>query len=168
MDIFLPPSKRSDQLQMFWCNYFDTHTYRYTCIDSSSEMTSHTPESCINARDSIYNLVILGNNKDWEWWSFLKEGITPSKLTSREALSVKKTKQALDRMPHSTQDEKRAPACKHPSGKIPGSHSSSWHAFVSSHPGKEKLNRRLAMINNWAHLLLKISWDSSPNCLMQI
>ena len=116
MDIFLPPSKRSDQLRMFWCNYVDTHTHRYTCIDSSSEMTSHTPESCINARDSIYNLVILGNNKDWEWWSFLKEGTTPSKLTSREALSVKKTKQALDRMPHSTQDEKRAPACKHPSG----------------------------------------------------
>lgn len=116
MDIFLPPSKRSDQLRMFWCNYVDTHTYRYTCIDSSSEMTSHTPESCINARDSIYNLVILGNNKDWEWWSFLKEGTTPSKLTSREALSVKKTKQALDRMPHSTQDEKRAPACKHPLG----------------------------------------------------
>jgi len=60
-----------------------TRTATHTPVLTSSEMMSYIPESCVNARDSVYNPVILGNDKHWEWWSFLKEGIDPPKLTKQ-------------------------------------------------------------------------------------
>ena len=40
-----------------------TRTATHTPVLTSSEMMSYIPESCVNARDSVYNPVILGNDK---------------------------------------------------------------------------------------------------------